>query len=292
MAFKQGSVKGKLYIGATPIGNLQDVSERFAETAKTVDLILCEDTRHSKKLMNFISCSTPLKPCHQHNEKSMAMYALTKLNQGKKLLLISDAGTPCIQDPGYELVNLCHQHGVEVCVLPGACAVVSAIALSGFNCQSFSFFGYPSSKKTIAKKQILMNAYFKYLQVYYLTPHKLLDQLTLFADIFSAQQGAALIKEISKINEKVVRGTFLELKQWLEVDSQRQKGEFVLVIEKQKPLRPVSENSLEEEFIPSELTESIMVELCKELPIKSAARICSKISEQSRQEIYRFYSNN
>ena len=296
------SLKGKLYIAATPIGNLNDISLRFVETAKKVDLILCEDTRQSKKLMHAINCSTALFAYHRHNEKKSAPKWIDKLQHGYQIMLISDAGTPAIQDPGHELISQCHALGIRVCCLPGPSSITAALSISGINAHPFTYLGYLHAKLNQARQQLMQARRIQHALIVLLTPHKIMNQINCIMDIFGKQQRASLIKEISKINEQVCLNSLKGISDWLKEDHHRQRGEFVLIIDnhaqKQQTsvLRNHHKNSPSEEknkelaFYPNECVLNIMQSLLTELPLKSAAKHAANISGQSRQQIYRYYA--
>jgi 16S rRNA (cytidine1402-2'-O)-methyltransferase len=147
MAEKTIAKKGVLYVVATPIGNLEDISLRAIRTLKEVDLIAAEDTRHTRKLLNAYKISTPLVSLHEHNEKEKSELIISKLNSGMNVAYVSDAGTPCVSDPGHYLIGLAHDENIRVIPIPGPCAVITALSASGFSADSFLFCGFMPARK-------------------------------------------------------------------------------------------------------------------------------------------------
>lgn len=218
----------KLYIVPTPIGNLQDMTFRAIETLKNVDIVLAEDTRTSKVLLNHYQISTPLWSYHQHNEHQVLPKLMEDLLSGKTFALISDAGTPAISDPGFLLVRECIKNGMEVECLPGATAFVPALVDSGFPINRFVFEGFLPPKKG---RQTLLNK-LKIEErtiVFYESPHRLLKTLLELKNYFEADRKICVCRELSKKFEEVVRGNVDELVNHFTKNAPR--GEFVIVIQ-------------------------------------------------------------
>ena len=217
-----------LYLVPTPLGNLKDITLRALEVLKEVDLILCEDTRTSQKLLQHYQINKPLTPYHQHNEHRIADHLVAQLQAGKKMALITDAGTPGISDPGFLLVRACIQQGVPVNCLPGATAFVPALINSGLSAQRFCFEGFLPLKKG---RQTLL----KFLAVetrtiiLYESPVRLVKTLTDLATYMGDTRRASVSREISKMFEETRRGTLLELIAYF--TQKPPKGEIVLVLE-------------------------------------------------------------
>jgi 16S rRNA (cytidine1402-2'-O)-methyltransferase len=217
-----------LYLVPTPLGNLKDITLRALEVLKEVDLILCEDTRTSQKLLQHYQINKPLTPYHQHNEHRVADHLVAQLQAGKKMALITDAGTPGISDPGFLLVRACIQQGVPVNCLPGATAFVPALINSGFSAQRFCFEGFLPLKKG---RQTLL----KFLAVetrtiiLYESPVRLVKTLTDLATYMGDTRRASVSREITKMFEETRRGTLLELIAYF--TQKPPKGEIVLVLE-------------------------------------------------------------
>jgi 16S rRNA (cytidine1402-2'-O)-methyltransferase len=217
----------RLVLVPTPIGNLSDISERAIESLKNSDLILCEDTRHSKKLLQHYSVSNPLRSFHQHNEHQILESTVNDVRNNELTCLISDAGTPGISDPGFLLVRACAEAGVEVICLPGPTAFVPALVQSGLPCDRFCFEGFlPHKKGRQTKLKELEEE--KRTMVFYESPHRLLKSLKQMSEHFGDERKASVSREISKIHEETIRGSLSELTIHFEQNSP--KGEFVIVV--------------------------------------------------------------
>lgn len=219
-------ISGKLYICATPIGNLEDISERAINVLRKVDLIACEDTRNSIKLLNYYDIKTPMESYHQHNRFAKADRLVEKMLQGMEIALISDAGTPCIQDPGEVLVQKCIRAGIDVTSVPGSCAVITALTLSGFSTGRFVFEGFlpPRREKNARMEALERLKYETGVIVLFEAPHHLRETLSDLIDVLGPQRKLVLCKEMTKIYETVVRTTLLGAL------SHDPRGEYVLVI--------------------------------------------------------------
>ena len=225
----QTNERGILYLCATPIGNLQDMTPRVVETLEMVDVIAAEDTRNSIKLLNHFGISTSMTSYHEHNKYEKADQLVASLLAGKNIALITDAGTPAISDPGEVLVKRCYEEGIRVTSLPGACACITALTLSGLNTRRFVFEGFlPYDKKE--KAQVLT-----YLQnehrtiIMYEAPHHLRKTLLELSEVFGDERKVTLCRELTKRFEEAMPTTFGEAKAYYEDNEPR--GEYVLVIE-------------------------------------------------------------
>lgn len=219
-------MSGILYLVATPIGNLDDITLRAINTLNEVDFIAAEDTRHSLKLLNHLNISKPLISYHRHNENIKSDLLIDKLLDNKNIALITDAGTPIISDPGEEIVKIALEKNIKVVPIPGACALITALISSGLNASSFSFFGFlPLNKKNRKQKlEEIQNS--KNTVILYEAPHKLISTLQDLNKILENRK-IVLAKELTKIHESFISGTANELLQKIE----NPKGEFVIVIE-------------------------------------------------------------
>ena len=179
---------GKLFIVATPIGNLNDITYRAIETLKNVDIVLAEDTRHSKKLFAHFEISTPLKAFHEHNEREKTESIISELNSGISVALISDAGTPLISDPGYFLVSQAKKEGIEVVPIPGPSAIITALSASGLASNSFSFFGFLPSKKIARIKYLQNKTALNETIIFYESPKRILATLTDMLEVFGSER--------------------------------------------------------------------------------------------------------
>ena len=228
---------GSLYIVATPIGNLEDITLRALRILKEVDLIACEDTRHTTKLLSRYGITTPRKSYHEFNEDSRVAGLLRLLREGKNIALVGDAGTPLISDPGYKIVSACRKEGIGVIPVPGACAFAAALAASGLPSDSFFFAGFLPSRAAPRRRRLKELAGIPATLIFYEAPHRLLDSLNDMAAVLGSCH-ASLAREITKIHEEFFCGTLYEI---LDEFSARPeiRGEITIVIENR------GENNLE-----------------------------------------------
>ena len=218
----------KLYVVGTPIGNLSDMTLRAVETLKSVDFICAEDTRVSAKLLNYFEIKKPLISYHRHNCKEVGEKIITRIKAGENAAIVTDAGMPCISDPGEDLVRECAQNGVEVVVVPGPSAVVSALAISGLSTSRFCFEGFLSASKKLRQEQLSSLKNESRTLIIYEAPHKLLATLSDMLQVFGDRK-ISLCRELTKIHEEVIRTTLFQAVSFYEQNTP--KGEFVLVVE-------------------------------------------------------------
>lgn len=219
--------KGDLYIVATPIGNLEDITLRAINVLKNVDCIAAEDTRHTLKLLNHLEISKPLISYHRHNEETRSDLLIEKLQSGEDIALVSDAGTPGICDPGEEVIQKCIENNIKIIPIPGACAMINALICSGLDTKEFIFLGFLPLNKNLRKDKLKKIEFAKETVIIYEAPHKLKQTLKDLENILENRK-ITVAREITKIHEEFVRGTASEL---LDI-FQDVKGEFVLIIEK------------------------------------------------------------
>lgn len=231
-------MKGTFYVIGTPIGNLGDITVRQLEMLKSVDFICAEDTRVTLKLLNRFDIKNTLVSFHEHSTKAEAMRIIERILNGENCGIVTDAGMPCISDPGEVLVKLCAENGIDVKVVPGASAVVSAVAVSGLDGGRFTFEGFlPVNKKErSARLEMLKNE--TALMVFYEAPHKLKNTLGDMADFFGKDRKISLCRELTKIHEEVLRFTLGEAVEYYSVNEPR--GEFVLVLDGNKNKEKIS----------------------------------------------------
>ena len=231
---------GILYLVPTPIGNLGDLSQRIIETLKGVDFIAAEDTRVSLKILNHLSMKKPMVSYYRHNTETSGPAILTRLLAGESCALVTDAGTPAISDPGEELVALCAEAGVDVVAIPGPCALVTALAVSGLPTGRFTFEGFLAMNKKNRKRHLDSLVSEERTMIFYEAPHKLLSTLNDLRDTFGAERRISLCRELTKLHEEVRRTTLGEAADWY--GENPPKGEFVLVVEGAESAReePVS----------------------------------------------------
>lgn len=221
---------GTLYVVATPIGNLGDLSPRARETLAAVDAICAEDTRHTRQLLAAFGLERPLVALHEHNEAEFAARLVERLRAGETLALVSDAGTPLVSDPGYRLVREARAAGLRVSPLPGACAAIAALSVAGIPSDRFCFEGFLPAKASARRERLQQLARETRTLVFYESAHRIEESLTDLAAIFGAGREAVLARELSKLFETVLGDTLAELLRKVGSDENQRKGEFVLIV--------------------------------------------------------------
>jgi 16S rRNA (cytidine1402-2'-O)-methyltransferase len=271
--------KGVLYIVATPIGNLGDMSHRASEILNDVDLIAAEDTRHSRPLLRHFGIGTPLLALHEHNERDIKDQIVKRLQQGESVALISDAGTPLISDPGYTLVHECHRLGVTVTPVPGPSAAIAALSASGLPTDRFLFEGFlqRSHKARVEQLQALREE--QRTLVFYESSHRIKDSLKDMAQVFGSGRPAVLARELTKLYETILSCPLGKLGEILDRDPNQSKGEFVVLI-------AGAEERTEEQLAPE--AERVIRILLEELPVKQAAALAARISGEKKNRLYQF----
>ncbi|MDH5357821.1 MAG: 16S rRNA (cytidine(1402)-2'-O)-methyltransferase [Gammaproteobacteria bacterium] len=265
-----------LYIVATPIGNLSDMSQRAIDVLQHVAVIAAEDTRHSGHLLQHFSITTPIVSLHEHNEQQRSEVLLTRLQQGESVALISDAGTPLISDPGYRLVSLVREHGILVVPVPGSCALIAALSASGLPSDRFAFEGFLPSKQG-ARQQALQNlATENRTLIFYESPRRIQATLMDMVAIFGKDRSACLARELTKLHETIETKPLAELLDWVANDENQQRGECVLLVEGVKQQQSADEVEI----------NRVLTILLKELPVKKAAAITSSLLEVSKNTAY------
>ncbi len=222
-------MNGTLYLCATPIGNLADISQRFIDTMKLADVVAAEDTRVSIKLLNHLNIKKPLVSYHEHNKAERGGYLISLLKEGKNIALVSDAGTPAISDPGEDLVRLCIENGINVTSIPGCVAAVNALILSGLPAKRFAFEGFLSVNKRHRKEHLESLKNDPHTMIFYEAPHKLTYTVEDMKAVFGGERRIALVRELTKLHEEVFRGTLEEASQKFKAEKPR--GEYVIVVE-------------------------------------------------------------
>lgn len=266
-----------LYVVATPIGNLGDMSTRAIETLRKVDYIAAEDTRHSRKLLLHFAIDTPVLSLHAYNEAKCSEKLLEKLlHKGQTIALISDAGTPLISDPGHRLVKKTRQYKIPVIPIPGPCALITALSGSGLNCEQFIFEGFLPEKKVARQKKLNTLCNETRTLIFYEAPHRILYLLEDILQIFGTQRLIVLARELTKTFETIHEGTAKELIMWIENDKNQQRGEFVVLVEGNK-------DSLTHSVIE---IQRILRLLLDELPIKQAVALAAKITNEKKNKLY------
>ncbi|MBR3764560.1 MAG: 16S rRNA (cytidine(1402)-2'-O)-methyltransferase [Clostridia bacterium] len=247
-----------LYVVATPIGNLNDMTPRAIETLRSVGLIAAEDTRVTMKLLNRFEISTPLTSCHQHNEESKGAWLAEKmLTEGIDVAVTTDAGTPCISDPGYGLVKACVERGIEVIPVPGCCASVSAMSVSGFDTREFAFYGFlPREKKELREKLIDMAKGVKVAAVHE-SPYRVTELTEVIADLLPDCRISCSC-DLTKLHEKTIRGTAAEVLQMLRDNPKTEKGEYCLVLDFHDVMLPEEKAPAAEISLEAQLVEAML----------------------------------
>ena len=264
---------GKIYLVATPIGNLSDISIRAVDTLKNVDIIACEDTRNTIKLLNHFEIKAPLTSYHEYNKIDKAYELCEKVKTGKNIAFVSDAGMPAISDPGYELVDIAYKEGLNVTVVPGASAVVSALAISGISSRRFSFEGFLPSDKNEKKEILTELSQESRTIILYEAPHRLLKTLKELFECLGDRK-ISIVRELTKLHEEVIRGNLGKIIADYESCDIAVKGEYVLVIEGKSLLEKRSERqkSFEEISIKEHFDKYILMGLDKKEAMKAVAK--------------------
>ncbi|MFZ7174711.1 16S rRNA (cytidine(1402)-2'-O)-methyltransferase [[Pasteurella] aerogenes] len=277
------NLSGILYIVATPIGNLQDITARSLDIFNQVDLIAAEDTRHSGLLLSHYGIKKPFFALHDHNEQQKADLLVEKLRQGNHIALISDAGTPLISDPGFHVVRKCRQAGIRVVPLPGACAAITALCASGVASDRFCFEGFLPAKSKARRDKLTELADEARTLIFYESTHRILDSLTDVETVLGADRYVVLAREITKTWETIIGDEVGQLRTWLAEDPNRTKGEMVLIIEGKS-----AESSAE--FSPQAIKALQLI--AQELPLKKAAAIVAELYGYKKNALYQFGLDN
>lgn len=271
-------VQGQLYIVATPIGHLDDISQRAIAILRQVTWVAAEDTRHSGKLLSHLGISARFLALHDHNEKQRAASLLQKLQAGEDVALISDAGTPLISDPGYSLVRLCRDAGVRVVPVPGPCALIAALCCAGLPTDKFHFIGFlpaKSGQRQQALQQIPNNVG---TLICYEAARRVKDTLADVVAVFGEERELVLAKELTKTFEHFEHGTAAKITAWLEEDPQRCQGEMVLMI---APAAAKADDDIHPAAVQT------LKLLLSELPLKKAAALTAEIHGEKKNALYK-----
>ncbi len=270
--------KGTLYVVATPIGNLDDISKRAIEVLGSVSKIAAEDTRHSKKLMQAIGVATPLLSYHDFSGKAVGSKIIAALQSGASVALISDAGTPLISDPGYKLVCRARALGLQVIPIPGACAVTAALSVAGLPTDKFAFEGFLPHKSAARRARLQALAAESRSLVFYESPHRIVESIADMQQIFGSSRWVFVAREISKKFETHCLGTTTDCLAWLQQDSNQRKGEFVIVV------APCDE--LEVEARKLQQAVALVKSLRRDISMKRAVAIASEFTGARKNQLY------
>jgi len=272
------SVVGSLYVVATPIGNLDDISARALKVLREVSLIAAEDTRHSLRLMQHFGIATPLGACHEHNERDEGNRFIQRLLAGEDVALISDAGTPLISDPGYHLVRQARAAGVKVVPVPGACALIAALSAAGLPSDRFIFEGFLPAKAVGRRSRLEAVKEEPRTLIFYEAPHRILECLQDMESVFGADRPALLARELTKTFETLKGLPLSELRAFVEADSNQQRGECVVLV--------AGWTAPETDQVVSNEAMRILDLLLKEMPLKRAAALAAEITGERKNVLY------
>lgn len=269
---------GTLYVVATPIGNLDDITARALRILREVALIAAEDTRHSIRLLQHFGIATPLAACHEHNERDEGGRFLSRLLAGEDVALISDAGTPLISDPGYHLVRQVRAAGIRVVPVPGACALIAALSAAGLPSDRFSFEGFLPAKTVGRQARLQQVAQDPRTLIFYEAPHRILECLADMREVFGADRPAVLGRELTKTFETLKGLPLGELHDWVAADSNQQRGECVVLVAGWQA--PEGDEAISGEAL------RVLDLLLGEMPLKRAAALAAEITGVRKNLLY------
>ncbi|MEW8524680.1 MAG: 16S rRNA (cytidine(1402)-2'-O)-methyltransferase [Candidatus Thiodiazotropha endolucinida] len=270
--------KGVLYVVATPIGNIEDISQRALETLKQVDFIAAEDTRHTRPLLKHYGINTPLRAFHQYNEHAKLEMMLQILDAGQSIALVSDAGTPLISDPGFPLVRELIQRGGRVVPVPGASALICALSASGLPTDRFMFLGFPPRQTGQRLAWLQTFADEVSTLVFYESSHRVADSVAAMCEVFGSGREGVIARELTKLHETILRGSLESLSERLRQDRDQQKGELVILI------RGATGDAGERIEVD---IEQMLITLMAELPLKQAVSLASRVSGIKKNILYK-----
>lgn len=269
---------GTLYIVATPIGNLGDITQRALDVLSSVDMIACEDTRHTKKLLSAFSITNRTLSLHDHNERQKQQYIADLLKEGNDIALVSDAGTPLISDPGFHLVRYCQGEGLNVSPIPGACAAIAALSVAGLPTDRFTFEGFLPSKSAARQKVLASLANETRTMVFYDAPRRAIDTVADIVAVLGKERRLVIARELTKTFETVFTDSADNILQWLAQDPNQLKGEMVLVL---------SGAEIKQSQITAEVEATFKL-LLAEMKPKKACAITAEIYGVNKNELYDF----
>lgn len=271
------SGNGTLYVVATPIGNLQDITLRALDILKTADIVAAEDTRNTAHLLGHFGVSSKLVALHEHNERAAAPRIIEALQAGKTIALVSDAGSPGISDPGAILVRAVRAAGLSVVPLPGPSALICALSAAGLDAPHFLFYGFLPSKPALRRKELDNLKTLPYTLAFYEAPHRIVETVADLLQILGGEREITFARELTKLFESIHSCSLAEALDWLAGDPNRQRGEFVLLVSG----APVTENAGI-----SDEAKHILQTLLSELPLKQAVKLAAEISGEKKNALY------
>lgn len=269
-------MSAQLFVVATPIGHLDDMTFRSIEVLKSVAIIAAEDTRKSALLLKHYNIATPLTACHDHNESNKIDLLIEKLKNGESIALVSDAGTPLISDPGFKFVRAAQAHGIRVIPVPGACAAIAALSAVGLPSDRFSFEGFLPSKQSQRLLQLEKLKHETQTLIIYEAPHRILDSVKDMVSVFGADRSVGFAREITKTFETIKKMTLAELVTFIESDRNQQKGEIVLVIG----------GAVEEIDLDLERLDKLLLRLLEDLSVKAASQMAADLFNIKKKVAY------
>jgi 16S rRNA (cytidine1402-2'-O)-methyltransferase len=264
-----------LYIVATPIGNLGDISERAIEILKQVDLIAAEDTRHSKTLLERFGIKSKITSYHEHNEEKVTQQLIQQIQAGESIAIISDAGTPLINDPGYKIVVAAHDNNIQVVPIPGPSAIITALSASGLPTNKFIYEGYLPAKSEARKTRLKELKIESRTLVFYEAPHRIVESVKIMQEILGDNRRVTIARELTKKFEQIVRESLSVINEKLESEEIKHKGEFVVIVEGAKEMSVSDEEVLRINQI-----------LAEKMTPKDAAGLTAKITDKKKNEVY------
>ena len=265
-----------LYIVSTPIGHLADMTLRAIETLKSVDCIACEDTRHSRPLLQHYGIDKPLIAFHEHNEREQVETLIKRIERGESIAYISDAGTPLISDPGFHLVQLAKERGIKVVPIPGVSALITALSVSGLATDRFTFEGFLPAKSAarLTRLRALINE--PRTLIFYEAPHRILDLLNALQQVFGEERKIVLARELTKLFETILSGKISEIIARVNQDPNQERGEMVVLV-------AGNANPISSEWVSADIILNLLL---KEMSVKKAAEITAKITGKRKNELY------
>jgi 16S rRNA (cytidine1402-2'-O)-methyltransferase len=269
--------KGTLYVVATPIGNMRDITLRALDVLGRVDVIAAEDTRNTTHLLSHHGIRTKLLAVHEHNEREAAARLISLLESGKSVALVSDAGTPAVSDPGALVVGMVREAGLKVEPIPGPNAAICAISAAGLAAPHFLFYGFLPHKSTARRKELVSLKGLPYTLVFYEAPHRILDCIQDIQQALGSERSITFARELTKLFETIYTCPLGEALDWLNADPNRLRGEFVLLVEGAH-VAPVADQSEE--------GRRLLTTLLAELPLKQAVKLATEISGGKKNELY------
>ena len=269
-------MSAQLFVVATPIGHLDDMTYRAIDVLKSVKLIAAEDTRTSIQLLKHFNINTPLTACHDHNESNKIQQLVDRLLAGEDIALISDAGTPLISDPGFKLVRAAQEKQIKVVPVPGACAAIAALSSVGLPSDRFSFEGFLSSKSSQRLLQLNKLKDETQTMIFYEAPHRILDSVKDMAEVFGGDRPVGFAREITKTFETIKKMTLAELVEFVGNDHHQQKGEIVLVVG----------GAAQEKDLEQEKLDQLLQRLLQDLSVKAASQLAADLTGIKKKIAY------